>query len=99
MGCTGSGTANTQVSICPAIGQAFPSTWRLFPNPTHGLFIVDGFTAETLVEVYTLQGERLQSHVATTQQRVDLSAYANGTYMVKLQSEGKVYRMRVVKHE
>ncbi len=69
--------------------------FSLFPNPTSGELTLNlaSYTGKTLrLEVYNLQGQLLQTtkiEEAQSTERLDLSAYQNGMYLVKLKAEGQ----------
>lgn len=74
----------------------------LLPNPTNGLLYIDfsaPFTDEVIVELFTIDGKRLQQQVIqsySTNQTLDLSAYASGIYLVKLVNQATVATERIV---
>lgn len=53
--------------------------FTLYPNPTTGLFTVQGGTSE--IEVYDMVGCKV---LATTKKEIDLSSYAKGIYLIRV---------------
>lgn len=71
---------------------------EVYPNPVEDqliLEIVAGEINEFFVEIYTLTGLKLQTHLlknllsATNMKRLDFSRYAKGTYVVHIFCPGK----------
>ncbi|MCK5591701.1 MAG: T9SS type A sorting domain-containing protein, partial [Candidatus Pacebacteria bacterium] len=52
---------------------------RIYPNPTTGIFTVQGATGE--IEVYDMVGGKV---LATTKEEIDLSSYAKGIYLIRV---------------
>lgn len=109
---TGSSTSPTIVndiqflSNAPANGTVYrftPSTMdekntltqhvSLYPNPTTGQVTVSAPNV-TDIEVYNLLGEKVLSSTETS---IDLSAQADGIYLVKVQAGDAVYTEKVLK--
>lgn len=71
---------------------------RVFPNPTKGIFEIQGkYATEGTVYVSDYIGRLvLQQNLATSQQ-IDLSNEPNGTYFIKILSNGPTKVKRIVK--
>lgn len=74
-----------------AIGELPFSSFRIYPNPGHGHFIVEVRSENSLkikMEVYDLQGRKLfHAEIQRTthfQEEVDLDLYAAGIYIVQV---------------
>lgn len=80
----------------PAPHYSLPSAgFEVFPNPTTGELSVDltHYTGRALrIEVYSLEGRLLRfaevEEVQTPVERMDLSAFTAGMYMIKVKTEG-----------
>jgi len=66
----------------------------LFPNPaTNTLTISTGNLQNAQVELFDTSGRKLfQQNLTTSQQRIDVSGYANGLYICAIRANGKVVR-------
>jgi hypothetical protein len=78
-----------------ASSSRLEADFDLYPNPTPGELNLDltQYTGKAVrLEVYSLQGQLMQfmeiDEVQTGVERMDISAYADGMYMVKVKSEG-----------
>lgn len=74
----------------------------IYPNPTAGIIVLETEDAEALVgaEVHLLDGNGrhiIKQNVTGQQTEIDLSANANGTYIVRLIHQGRIKEWRVVK--
>jgi hypothetical protein len=81
-----------------AIGGAF----RIYPNPTMGLFTVDlqgvRTSANDRLEVLDISGRRIVSEQlgADLTKRVDLTAQPAGSYFVNIHQADRVLREKLV---
>ena len=77
-------------------------SWKLYPNPTTGRFVVEqtgNRTAEKFsVEIYTVTGEKIQQTVVANEGRHEfwLDATQQGFYFVKVQAEKTVSTYKLV---
>lgn len=70
----------------------------IFPNPTSGIMHVKSNQIIELIEVYSLDGKRLQSHNAYQKDTyIDLGNIVNGVYLIKVSSAGNTQIRRIVK--
>jgi hypothetical protein len=78
--------------------------WQLYPNPTHGLVVLEFGQAPTerlQIEVVDVLGQVVQSHVypigsLQQQQTLDLSAYPSAVYSIRLRTATRWSTQRVV---
>ena len=104
-GCTSSYSVMQQVSECTnLIGVARDGDkWIIYPNPSNGEFHVSSGVAalqqDVSIEVYNTLGQLLLNQKSgTSDLMINLSDYANGTYLLLIQETGKsVTRALVVK--
>jgi len=69
-----------------------------FPNPTNGLVTIVSKTTISEVKVYNIEGRLLyQNKASALESKVDLSAFANGTYFFKLKFNDKEANFKMVK--
>jgi hypothetical protein len=74
----------------------------VYPNPTSTSLTISGGTGEAgqgEIAVYTLQGTKIYqtSREVPFPHQVDISAYAPGTYLVRVLIGGKYFTQKVVK--
>ncbi len=69
-----------------------------FPNPTNGLVSITSRTAISEVMVYNVEGQLLyQSKVNASATKVNMTAFANGTYFFKLKFNEKEANFKILK--
>jgi hypothetical protein len=79
------------------------SLFSLYPNPTSGMLTVElkhaEPSAEVLIEVYSIVGERLSSTVVLgkSKHQIDLSGKTPGVYIVRLVHEGETGFKKIIK--
>ncbi len=70
-----------------------------YPNPTNGIVNITSKTPISTVNIYNIQGQLLYSNsVDSTDEKVDISQFATGTYFFKLNFEGKEVNFKVLKN-
>ncbi len=88
-------TANTEVKATftkkTATEVVAAGTLRLYPNPASAYVNVKGAKADTLVRLYDANGTLLYEArtAADGMLQIDLSAYAEGTYMLRVDSNAQ----------
>jgi hypothetical protein len=101
--CVGSGTIKITFKDCSGIGELKNVSFRMYPNPTDGKFIIElnSSRSETLsinvmnvsgVTVYSLDNLEISGFVT---ENMDLSTLPEGTYIVRI-SNGKEATMKKV---
>jgi uncharacterized delta-60 repeat protein len=71
--------------------------FTIYPNPSNGLFYVEA-PAGTTLEVYDLRGGKLlKGRVENGSHTLDLSAYAKGVYLLRLQSGDRIETQRLMR--
>ena len=80
------------------VGSVIDFTY--YPNPTNGIVNIDSNTDITDVKAYNVQGQLLyQSTTSSLNPKVDVSAFATGTYFFKLNfAGGKQANFKIVKN-
>ncbi|MEI6410158.1 MAG: T9SS type A sorting domain-containing protein [Bacteroidota bacterium] len=103
------GCANVLTVNVGTTGTSIPETLNslnLQPNPTTGILQLKatfGRMVHAQVEVLNLVGQRIwENHVGETEnlhETIDLSAYPNGLYLVRLTVDGEAVTRKVVKNQ
>ncbi len=73
---------------------------NILPNPTtdHVTVVLGDVVSGLSLELYTSSGQILQKEAFKgTMQKVDISAYPSGSYMLRLVAEGKESNYRIIK--
>ncbi len=94
--------AFTDSVICTNVGinESFISNHEIaiYPNPATSFFTIQGsFAFPAVLELYDLTGRRVfQQPVTSNRQQVDVDKFANGLYIYRLLSHGKVARGKII---
>ena len=70
------------------------NTIKIYPNPTKKYFEIESKHKITKVELYNVLGEKI--HTFKNTQHFDVSRFASGLYVVKLESENSVVSKKLV---
>jgi len=77
----------------------------IFPNPTKGEVTITSTSQTgnahkiTNIEVFDLSGKTiLYSSLLSSSTKIDLSSFASGTYIVKIQTENYTYQQKIIKN-
>ncbi len=62
---------------------------KFFPNPVKDTFTIEGVALDVLVEIYTIDGQKV-SEGFTNQLKLDISDLAAGTYLLHIYGQEKV---------
>jgi hypothetical protein len=102
LGCEGKTTYQLTVDACTGINSVSQTLNGLsvYPNPTSGVFTIGlNNTAAKTIVVTDLSGRTILSTTGTDANiNINLSAFANGVYYVKVQSENGVGVTKVIKN-
>jgi PKD repeat protein len=93
-------TAQKQVTITQygvGINEVTKKEMTLYPNPTTGIVHITN-AEHTDVIVYDINGKEIyhQNNVSSSLHNIDLSAYNEGQYIVKIISNDKVYKHNIL---
>ncbi len=82
--------------------QPEPTTFRVSPNPSHGIFVIDDYSAKGIpksIRVHTLEGEEIYT-ISTMDERItlDLSGEAPGAYIITIRSDFGQESCKIVIH-
>jgi hypothetical protein len=97
-GCDGNATVTVTVNACTGINEAAAANgFSIYPNPTSGVFNLT-VDADAMLVVYNPIGEIILSqNIKAGTIPVDLSAYANGIYLVSVVKNNSVNTVRISK--
>ena len=92
-------TVNLINVIEVGINEKLISSIACYPNPSSGVFIINGFNQNENcnLEVFTLNGKLIyQRQNVNSQTEVDISNETNGVYLLKVTSNEKVVTKKIV---
>jgi hypothetical protein len=98
-GCVNTTTIMQNVSLCSGVNQITAANNELmcYPNPSNGTFNVNTSTL-TKVTILNVLGKVIYSEsLEAGTHQINLSAYANGLYLVKASVNGNVSTTRLIK--
>lgn len=98
-GCTNSTTYTQNVNECVGIAKSGKTgvLLTIFPNPSNGVFILDSET-KTTVFIYDAIGKLIfNQNIAEGKQKIDLSVFKNGLYILKAENTNHVKTFRLIK--
>jgi len=101
-GCDNTATDNIIVSACLGLDEAAEAIFRVYPNPSAGVFTVSTSGNEGLqhVVITDLQGKVVQNiaAIAGSELLVDLTHAENGIYFLRGEVNGQTVSVRLVKN-
>jgi len=68
--------------------------YGVYPNPTNGIVIINSIVPVS-VDVYDSNGRKIIT--AQTDNRLDLSSFANGTYIAVIYANNRIYKQTIIK--
>jgi hypothetical protein len=89
------------VDVCIGVDEIANTSVKAYPNPGNGLIniVVDGKLNLVPCEIYNAAGMSVKSFIlSNTNNIIDLSEFANGLYLVKMQIDEKLETMRYIKN-
>ena len=89
------GVVTSNHNIAPKKDQFY----KIYPNPSNGIFNIEStISAETTVEVFDIAGRIVyQNNYNNNLIELDLTAYSNGLYLVKINSEKQSASFKISK--
>ncbi len=82
-GCSSSTTDTINVSLCTGLNENGVQVFSMYPNPASGFIIIASAQTGTM-EILDVNGKVIKSEkITTNKQEIDLSGFANGTYVVR----------------
>ena len=92
-----SGTITITQSAAETLGISLEESLTLYPNPTDGVFFVEGLSGALEVHVHDLLGRQVATHsLSAGERKVDISALSSGMYVVTLKESGGELLTRVL---
>lgn len=99
--CSVTGYDSIWVDICNGIYDLSSAGFSVNPNPTNGKFMItlkQNQAAPVMIEITNAIGQQISSFMMNSNQKeVDLSAYDNGVYLVRITNQESSAVMRIVK--
>jgi aminopeptidase N len=69
---------------------------QVVPNPNSGVFSISNLEANSLIEVYQMNGQKVLSKTILPSEQIDLRAFGKGTYLVEIHSKKGSKRLKLV---
>ena len=70
----------------------------VYPTKTKGAITIANAENKALVEVYSINGQKVKTEKLSSTNQIDLSNLAQGIYIIKVTSEGKEVSKKIVKY-
>lgn len=97
-GCTNTSNSSIVVDGCAAIEEQDGRQFKLFPNPSNGIFTIssEGYAFES-VSVYNHLGQLVLNQISNQDnQEIDLTNFESGIYTIRVNHESGVENIRVI---
>ena len=78
-----------------AVSDLSKTNISIYPNPAKDILYISGAKAKS-TEIYNLAGQKVSS-AKVSNGKVDVSVLAKGTYILKVEAEGKVQNLKFIK--
>ena len=98
-GCQSNASVTQSVSSCVGLNESNSNVLgvSLYPNPTNGKITLAGDANINITVMDVLGKTALSMNTTESNQEIDLSACAQGVYLVKCESNGKSVTFRLIK--
>jgi hypothetical protein len=73
---------------------------KIYPNPSSGSFFISlrELNPKNQITIYNLKGQLLLSvYLTAKQQQIDISRFAQGVYLLRLQKDKSIYNIKIMK--
>lgn len=70
---------------------------QLYPNPTNGIFTINGIENETLIQITDAAGKSIKTLKTNQSTAIDLSQQAKGVYLVNTKTASTSQTFRIIK--
>jgi hypothetical protein len=77
-------------------GEQTLNNIRIFPNPSHGIFNIEGIDESVDVTIYNAFGEQVITNEMKLPRKLDLSTQPNGVYFIRISSNDGVHFEKLV---
>lgn len=85
------------VHLIMGVNDASMNSFAVYPNPVTSWLNIHGKKQIQSVEVYDMTGSKIDVQNQLNFNRIDFSAYAAGTYLLKIIAEGDVQSIKIIK--
>ncbi len=92
----GMSEVNTVKMSATGVGEQVFSNIRIFPNPSHGIFNIEGIDEKVDINIYNAFGEEIMNNEMNLPQKVDLSTQPNGVYFIRISTKDGVHFEKLV---
>jgi hypothetical protein len=91
-------SAITEVKMSvTGIEQNGDSHLRIYPNPTQGVFTIEGMDNNASIRIYNTFGEEIFVNTLSASGKIDLSGHSKGVYFISIETaEGKSVQKLVI---
>jgi hypothetical protein len=90
-------SAIVDVKMAPTSVQSLTGAdIRIYPNPSHGVFNVDGINSETEILVYDAFGSLIYSKTTHQPMAINLSAQPAGIYFIQIQTLNGTHYQKII---
>ena len=73
----------------------------IYPNPTQGIISIENLNGseDVIIQVQDITGMKLKEFTASdAKTELDMNSFANGIYIIHIQSEHSVYTCKLIKN-
>ncbi len=86
------------VTVTLGIGDFNNANFKFYPNPTSGIFTITNSEIISEISVTNMLGQTVYSkRTQSAEVTLDLSTLTNGTYLVKVNTDGIINTVRIIK--
>ena len=68
----------------------------IYPNPSRGIFSIDGLTEKAELVIYDLNGKERKKECISPQQYIDIKELGKGTYIIEIQINKNKKRLKII---
>ncbi len=84
-------------SITTVISQLDQKDINMYPNPSTGILNVQ-FASEAMITIFDVAGNKLMERTHNGLSTIDLTAFAKGMYVLRLESDSEVLNNNIILH-
>ena len=92
----GMSEVNSVKMSATGFGEQALNNIRIFPNPSHGIFNVEGINENVDITIYNAFGGQVISNEMKLPQKLDLSSQPTGVYFIRISSNDGVHFEKLV---
>lgn len=80
-----------------SVDDALVSNFKIYPNPAEDFITLESKSSRiTSIEIFDLLGKSIYSKIESSNNKIDVSDFSKGIYLLKLESEGKSLTKKIV---